>query len=268
MKKFLSLILASLMTVSMAAAVSAIEGGEAYGEVPVTGVEVVIDGKLDAIYQEGLTIDLNAATADGIAVGTVTLLWNGVDTIYAAFEVEDSTAYLLPDVPNPRWDADYVEFFLDYSNTAARAYDQYLIDRQNNACLSCDGTYSDDAAALAGYGLIASASSQTDNGYILEMQLLAYADTIAAGKNIGVFAGICDFDAEGGKLGNTYCVQDGMDINKYGYITLTDNIVNIEPEVTDSAAAGETAPQTFDAGMIALASAVLSAVGYAVSKKR
>lgn len=70
------------------------------------------------------------------------------------------------------------------------------------------------------------------------------------------------------------CTGDpGKEAGNFAKVTLEEAIVvETEPEtveaVADEAPAAEAAPQTFDAGVIAAVAAIVSAAGYAVSKKR
>ncbi|MBQ3590654.1 MAG: hypothetical protein II979_01825, partial [Clostridia bacterium] len=64
---------------------------------------------------------------------------------------------------------------------------------------------------------------------------------------------------------------DGTTANKY---TLTTDVAGhveapeTEAEVVDTVVDTPAAPQTFDAGVIAAVAAIVSAAGYAISKKR
>ena len=135
-------------------------------------------------------------------------------------------------------------------------------------------------------GLITGAGKgqKTDKGWCFEVALSlemlaedvinkAGTDAIVEpGMPIGGLFCYLDHDAAGG-LVNAYATSAtetvGWDPAAHGLtFVFAEEVVETEAEVVDEVVEAPAAPQTFDAGIIAAVAAIVSAAGYAVSKKR
>ena len=66
MKKYLSLAVAALLAAgALATTVSAAPGTKSWGDVPKTSDKLVLDGKLDEVYKQGLKVDVSTFRESG-----------------------------------------------------------------------------------------------------------------------------------------------------------------------------------------------------------
>ncbi|MBQ3177569.1 MAG: hypothetical protein IJB52_07130 [Clostridia bacterium] len=295
MKKTLSLIMAGLLTVAMAATAAA-------GSVPAEDIGEGYDGKGVAFGVKGIAADVEWA-ADGewtegeYAEIDVKNTWVSAAANDAA---NDDAAKNLDFKLGMSWDADYLYTYIEFedanghNNTwgadpASMWYSGAI--QMNLAEVDAEG----EDRLEYGVGLTSDSGDEIVNVWAAksydptgdDFEVIVDGDTIIYEIRTP-FAGFSSVKAaEGAEYG--YCIviswgndQDyihtqlgqgctGFGKNAKGFadITLEEAIVvETEPEtvevVEDAAAA---APQTFDAGIVAAVAAIVSAAGYAISKK-
>ncbi len=130
---------------------------------------------------------------------------------------------------------------------------------------------------------IKTASAAIDGGWVMEVKVpwTVFEEEIPDffpedDAVIGMSLVPIDNDADGDysqiswfKVADALGVQGGYDYGGWATLKLLPApVVETEAEVVDTEAGAATAPQTFDAGVIAAVAAIVSAAGYAVSKKR
>ena len=138
------------------------------------------------------------------------------------------------------WDTDSVEFFIDYSNKAARTRDQYRIDLKGIATYYDTQGYTGDETRK--FGFENWAASKIDGGYSVEFEVRAYNEPIAADMDIGVHFLINDMTSDG----NHFCLHSDKCLNdpaNFGFVTLSSETVTAvaEPDAPVSAATGDPA---------------------------
>jgi len=226
-----------------------------------------LDGALDEMYLNSAKLEIAADVAPFYE-------WS-----LTAADTKDvsATAYLL-------WDADYLYIctvVLDSTPTAAEgdptwqndASEHWFIDSGLHYKIHVSGSgnffLGADADAKTPYDFAGakSASAWTADGYITEIAL-PFTE-LAADRTFQYQLQINDiFEpvAVAGLAKNDNSIDSTV-------MTLVDEW-SIEPEVeteadtTDEKVDEDVAPQTFDAGVIAAVAAIVSAAGYALSKKR
>ena len=264
MKKFISslLVAATLAVSALGVTVAASETGTNYGKVPATDEKITIDGKKDAIYDKGLTINIDKAE-NGAATGTTgaaKILWNGKDTWYIYAEIKDKEVILYEGTPNA-WETDSLEVFFDYSNKVARTRDQYRLDVKNSATYYDTKTYTGDDTKA--FGFEKWAATTIDGGYALEFQIKAYKEPISADMKVGIHFQINDMD----KANKRSLYHSDTCYNtpaKFGYVTLSADKVSL-PKTT----APSTSAQTADLGVVVSAiSLAMTSGALVVLKKR
>lgn len=230
--------------------------------------DITLDGKIDAAwnYAPSINVDVvkkNASswygdTSKVAGVDYATLeckvLWNGADTLYILYVVEDNCISLSG---ANEWDRDSVEYFIQMDNSTVSS------DSKIQKRMFADGTSSVIASSDFGY-------AETDKGFVYEI-----AVDISAAGGAGEYIGI-DFqyndDAEGNGVRNV-CLgwsdsddKASSDVSVYGQCKLTDTTVAslIEAEK----AKNETSPATADAvSVAALALSAAAAAGFALRRR-
>ncbi len=276
MKKITSLILALLMTASLAVTVFANADGNKWGDIPLYKGEIKLDGKIDEIYSQGLTVKLDKATSGTPkATGVAYLLW-GNNKLYMAAEVTDPE--IVPvDTTKNIYENEAIEYIVDLLNNGStkNAY-KVMVSAQDNRL---------DFRYVASAKNAQSACTMTKTGYIVEVVYdLAEAALVApkAGVNLGINIVIDDITGKDTRnsVGPTHKNNPGTnDTKKYDYATLSDKEVKVEAttkpaETTKPAAQTQkpavtpAAPATFDAVTVIAVVAAASLGGVVVSKKR
>ena len=261
MKKLASLLMAGLLAVAMIAPAAA-------DSTKVLNGTPVVDGELDEIYLQSAEQTLGnpafykwgfEGEAD-LAAKAYFLL--DADYLYVAVEVTDDDVISIgADIyaENPaNWQADAAELWFDEGSGKWKTHAEATGLNFRAEAVANAGTPSfDNADCLY-------AVSETADGYIVE-----YAMPVANLK-------------AGGTIKTTLQVNDMVTYDAHpgtGYasgsqnadIELTfdaESVVYPEPETVAEVVEEAAAPQTFDAGVIAAVAAIVSAAGYAVSKKR
>lgn len=119
MKKVLSLALASLLTVSLAATVGAMEGNDKLGTIPYITDEIVIDGEMDAIYATGLKTEVTKPLGDSCKASATCYLVHDGENLYLYAEVmdDDLVTPAQSDLESQPWVCDSLELMIDGSTT-------------------------------------------------------------------------------------------------------------------------------------------------------
>ncbi len=262
MKKALSLVLAILLVMALAVAASAgVVNGEILNGTP------VVDGELDDIYTQSahFVLDMNAVYPWGSgdlaneSEANAYFLWDA-DYLYVCITGVDDSPFSDPD---KGWQNDAAELWFIDENLKFKVH----MAADGNFFLGTDG----DGAVAWEKGFDASkyAAVQNDDGWVVEAALPM--NGLAAGKSF-------DFTLQ---VNNVYDSEkaNGIAIGSQSpeetLKCVADAVVVAAPETEAPAAevvdvAAETvveAPKTFDAGIIAAVAAIVSAAGYAVSKK-
>ncbi len=270
MKKLASLLLVAMLAATMIAPVAAADTTDVLMGTP------VVDGELDEIYTQSATQTLGNPAfykwdwdGDVDMSATSYFLWDD-DYLYVAVVVTDSDvisigADIYADNPT-NWQADATELWFDEGAGKWKTHGEgtgLTFFVQN-----VDGTPSFESADCK------YATSETADGYIVE-----YAMPVAnleVGGTINMSMQVNDMVTHDSHPGTGYASgSQAADIT----LTFSDEEVSYpepeteapaetEAEVVDAAVEAPAAPQTFDAGIVAAVAAIVSAAGYAVSKKR
>ena len=257
MKKFASLALAALLAAGMLATnAAAAPGTQSWGDVPKTSDKLVLDGKLDEVYKQGLKVDLSIVREAGktaAAGGAGYYIWDGTN-IWLCVDVKDTE--LLKNDPAKQtgnfWEAEGIECMFDFANDG---------EVRTKWTVWYDGTFVKEDSTNVTKADIKTAS--TSDSYVVEMKI-AVPDGVKAGWLIGVNLLIDDMTS-GGRI----IVRAPQSANateneqaKYDTITLSDKTVTAKKATTGSAA------QTADPIALTVAAAAAAAAGIVVSKKR
>ena len=290
--KTLKIAAAAMVACLLASAVSAFAP---VGNVSVPYATPKVDGiiNVDEYPAEGkVIIDQKNATAGGW-LGEVPAA-NSIE-LYCAWD--DTNFYVAANVTDPEfnyttnaegYNGDAFQVSLNVDNvfktedSSSRAI-FYSWGLQENGTIDVMRQESANNGLITGAGK----GQKTDKGWCFEvaLNLEMLAEDVSAKANIdaivepgmpigGLFCYL-DHDATGG-LVNAYATAAtdtvGWDPAAHGLtFVFAEQVVETEPETVAEVVeevAVEAAPQTFDAGVIAAVAAIVSAAGYAVSKKR
>ncbi len=263
MKKLASLLMAGLLAVAMIAPVAA-------DSTAVLNGTPVVDGALDEIYLQSAEQTLGApfhwwdfTAGEEDMSAKAYFLWDD-DYLYVAVVVTDPEVISVgADVyaENPQnWQAEAAELWFDEGagkwKTHAEATGLTFFVQGVNA----EPSFTSEDCLYA--------VSKTDDGYITEYAMPVM--NLKAGGTISTTLQVNDLASHDSHPGTGYA-SGSQDAN----IVLTFDAAQVvypepetEAEVVDVAVDEAAAPQTFDAGVIAAVAAIVSAAGYAISKKR
>ena len=268
MKKIFASVLAVIMMATLSVAASAAD----FNAASALNNAVVVDGEKDLAYVSA-AIPVNFEAAAGAATGDIYAAWDN-DYLYLYIEVKDA-AVEPADAVTGIWSDDCAEFYINLSGEEGAITD----------INAAQYTFGPSFTAFAGGGLhrdnnmdaCKSAYKYTDAGWNVEVAL-AWGDEYAPaeGEAFPFCAAINDeSDGDGSTreaqtftgAGQSAAWQtadanwDTLNLTAEEYV---EPVVETEAEVVEEVAA----PQTFDAAVIAAVAAVVSAAGYALSKKR
>ena len=260
MKKLFTLIMAGLLATAMIAPVSA-------DSTKVLNGTPVVDGQMDEIYTQSAVQtlgdpfhwwDFTAGEEDMSAKAY--FLWDS-DYLYVLVDVDDpeviSVGAAVYEANPVNWQAEAAELWFDEGNGKWKTHAEatgltFFVQAVNG-----EPTFTSEDCKYA--------TSLTDDGYMVE-----YAMPVAnlkAGGSISTTLQVNDLASCDAHPGTGYA-SGSQDAN----IALTfdaESVVYPEPEtVAEEVVETVAAPQTFDAGVIAAVAAIVSAAGYAISKKR
>ncbi|MBR4960696.1 MAG: hypothetical protein IKY52_07355 [Clostridia bacterium] len=270
MKKFVSVLLCGLMAalcIAPAASASDYYATASYGT-------ITVDGEIDAAWANA-----EAFTANALKSGEE----EGITTEWKAMWDEESL-YILAVVTGDKahytgsqqsW-GDGIELYFDILNSKPEDFAtddatiQFGWHKDDLEYTAYKGT---DQGIINSDGTFEIVCVENDNGYVYEFSLnvadFCPAASMKAGTIMGFEIQINSKNAEGDGRTSAYGWSD-PDNAAWQYPYLMGDLellaapVIEEPVVEDIAAA----PQTFDMGVIAAVAAVVSAAGYAISKKR
>ncbi len=287
MKKTILASLALLLVVCMAVSITAAPAVSGRKTCTAYIADIAIDGKIDDAWAYAPVIsvdtvkenasawfgDSSKVAGEDYATLNCKVLWNGADTLYVLFVVEDDKISLVGDSD---WLRDSIELFVQLDNEAEDSSASKVQLRW-----FADGTPNGNEIE---YGF-------SQDGSTLIFEVAYDVSEVVDGNYLGIDFQYND-DAEGNGERNV-CLgwSDSVDAASsdctvYGQCELSDvtvaSLIAAEKEAAEkaaaeaaAAAAAETtaatetvvAPKTFDAGVIAAAAAIISAAGFAVSKK-
>ncbi len=290
MKKLFAMLLASVCALSMAATAGAYSNDTKY-DIPLANTAPTIDGKItDDEWDNALAIPMNkdtlqavAGTLDTCPEGTFYWMWN-YDGLYFFADVKDNTA---PDTKHSANAGSYnsgdgIQFCIypDVTMSGNAVGDLYfwslVVTGEGKAeigehfVFGTGGSGADVEDAVV-------ACTQNGSSYTIEafMPCVCWESsnkpiTVVDGTEFAMTNVIMEQD--GGT--QSLLIDSGwFDANQSNKYTLSaDKIAGhvdapeTEAEVVD-AVVDTVAPQTFDAGVIAAVAAIVSAAGYAISKK-
>ncbi len=249
-----------------------------------------IDGQWEECWDNAQYVDIADQTTDVDAslatTAKVWSLWDG-EYIYFFAKVTDPEIFAeIKDDPTATWNQDAIGFMIDYAynreeavsyrDLGADSYAGYV----NVGAVEGDFNKPEDPSIFGQPGYADDVESYcviTGEGYDIEIQLplARYKDYVAGDKlgfeicaNGATTEATRDHQAvwkhrDGGDGGASWQYSANM-----GTLILNEKPAETEAEVVEAAADTVAAPQTFDAGMIAAVAAIVSAAGYALSKKR
>ncbi len=274
MKKLFALTMATILLVGLAVSASAVN------QFTASSGTCVVDGVKDLAYVSGPIVS-NYDIEDGAALGTTWAAWDD-EYLYLYTEVVDSAVTPEADVTSI-WSNDCVEYYINLSGEYGAITDinaaQYTVGPHFTAWAG-GGMHRENNMADAPF-----AFTVTDYGYTVEVAIPWGSDyTAKEGAVIDFCVGVND-DADGDASTREFQTFTGPDQTaewsaadeNMDKLTLSgEKYVEPEPEtvaapeVVDNAAAETVtiAPKTFDAGVIAVIAAVVSAAGYSLTKKR
>lgn len=269
MKKALSLILAILTVMALSVAASA----TTFSSTQIKNGTPVVDGVLDDIYTQSASASLDTmgfycwgdGSADNCGAATAYFLWDS-DYLYICVIAEDDT--LASGGPDCGWQNDAAELWFVDEDLKFKVH----AASDNNFFLGGDAD--GDVPWDKGFDASKHAAVLGDDGWVVEVALPM--NDLSAGKSFGFDLQIndiysADYSASGAASGS----QKPED---YTLECVAEKVVLPEPE-TEAPAETEAevvdvadeiallAPKTFDATIIAAVAAIVSAAGYAVSKK-
>lgn len=259
MKKYLSLAVAALLAAgALASTVSAAPGTKSWGDVPKTSDKLVLDGKLDEVYKQGLKVDVSTIRETGkkdTAKGTGYYLWDG-EYIWCCIEVTD-TELLKNDTAKQTgnyWECDGIEIMYDFANEG-KVYSKWTVWYEGEFTSKAKTSITDSETK----------TTYTDKGYTVEIKT-KLTDGVKAGSLIGVNL-LIDNMTSGGRVivrAPQSANATENEVAKYDTITLSDKTVTAKKATTTPGSAAQTA----DPITLAAVSIAAAAAGVVASKKR
>jgi len=289
MKKLFSLLLASLCVVSLAVSASAGATMDEKRNIPMAATAPTIDGVISGDeWDNALTVTLNKDTCDAIS-GTLDTCPNGTfywmwdySGLYFFADVKDATA---PSTVHPRNNGSYnsgdgVQFCIypDVTAAGSNVGDLYFW----SLVVADDGKAEIGEHFVFGTGSAGGdvedaviACTQNGSNYTLEafMPAVCWESSntpivVVEGTTFAMTNVIMEQDGGTQSLIIDSSWFDGPTANKYTLSTDVAGHVDAPETVAEEVVADTAAPQTFDMGVIAAVAAIVSAAGYAISKKR
>lgn len=211
MKKVLSLALASLLTVSLAATVGAMEGNDKLGTIPYVTEEIVIDGEMDAIYATGMKTEVGQVFNNASdATATCYLVHDGENLyLYAEIKDADMVQPSADDQTSQPWVTDSLELMIDGSNKDAVDVAQTRLDWTGWATWYMEGGIESKTGDDAYPEVKECAAGEIDGGYTVEMALNMKQFGVTPGTDIGMQYQINDVFSDG-------TAQANITINGFG----------------------------------------------------
>ena len=292
MKKLFSLLLASLCVVSMAVAANAGATMDEKRNIPMAATAPTIDGVISGDeWDNALAIKVNkdttqavSGTLDTCPDATFYWMWN-YDGLYFFADVKDATAPATVHGPNVGSynSGDGIQFCIypDVTASGSNVGDLYfwslVVADDGNAEIGEHFVFGTGSAGADVEDAVVACTKDGTN-YTIEafMPCVCWESsnmpiTVVEGTTFAMTNVVMEQDGGTQSLIIDSSWFDGTTANKY---TLTTDVAGhveapeTEAEVVDTVVDTPAAPQTFDAGVIAAVAAIVSAAGYAISKKR
>ena len=273
MKKFFSLTLCALL-----AALCVLPAAADVPYATATAGTAVVDGVIEEAWDVAETYTANALK-DGTDEGITTewkAMWDAKN-LYLLIEVSGDKDHYTGS--SQSW-GDGVEVYYDIQNSDADNYetDDGIIQLGwNVADLTNTAYMGTEAGVAAAPGKYKIACTEKADGYIYEISFnlvdFCKSFTMSEGAVIGLEIQVNSKNAEGDGRTSAYGWAD-TDNTAWQYPYIMGDVELVPAPVVETVAEEvaveevAVAPQTFDMGVIAAVAAVVSAAGYAISKKR
>ena len=251
MKKLVSLLMAGLLSAAMIVSVSAAGANEILKGTP------ELDGALDDIYTQSAVYTIKedvvhyawgGAELQDFSKAASYFLWDDNYLYICTVNADDTPVALTGE---KTWMNDAAEmWFIDegLKNKIHAAAD-------GNLFLGTDG----DGKTAYDFAGVKSVANYTDDGWVIEVAIPM--NNMAAGKEFSFTLQVNNCLDDAAAAGSASGSQNA----DYAMKCVAEEVVlPVVEEVVEEVAA----PQTFDAGVIAAVAAIVSAAGYALSKKR
>ena len=258
MKKLFTLIMAGLLTACMIAPASAAGANEILKGTP------ELDGALDDIYLQSAVYTIEAdsvnyawggAEIQDFSEAASYFLWDDNYLYVCTVNVDDTPVALTGE---KTWQNDAAELW--FIDEGLRHKIHAAAD--GNFFLGGDG----DGQNPYDFAGAKSVANYTDYGWCIEVALPM--NDLGAGKEFSFTLQVNNCLDDGAAAGSA----SGSQAGDYAMKCVAEEVVLPEPEteaeVVDVVVDAPAAPQTFDAGIVAAVAAIVSAAGYALSKKR
>ena len=202
MKKVLSLVLAGLLTASMAVVAGAQAGNENIGTIPFVVEGAAIDAEKDAAYANAMVTEVaKGFGGDATATATAYAIHNG-ENLYVYAEIMDADMVECDPAKQESapWETDSFEIILDGSNTTADTLYQARVDWAGWASYY---TNLGSKGGITGYGpasapaVVDCAATEIDGGYAIEVALNLAKFATVPGNKIGIHYQVNDMHADG-----------------------------------------------------------------------
>ncbi len=271
MKKTLVTLFAALLLVSGATFAQA-DGVDLTSTANYATETPLIDGKIDDVWAttEKQVIDPSSSAGVLISSAYTKVLWDDYG-LYILAVVEDDT-FTTDDAAA----VNSVNFWVSEKNTRLMGWNNDPGDWYFT--VASDGTVPSYPGMEKVFEAAESAILSTRNGYTIELFVPYLSDIApAAGVKIGYNATVNDdIDNDQVRDGYTYwsCSSENSSYweNTLGIGTVeligVPAVEETVAEIVDTAPTTETAPQTFDFGILTAMTAIVSAAGYMLTKKR
>lgn len=247
----------------LATGVAAHTNGGLLGDIPSTTEAVKVDAKKDAIYDKGLTVNVDQQNGETAvrATAVAKAVYNG-GKLYVYAEVKDAevVAPTSDAQNNSPWTTDSFEVFVNPNNNDnTKETQQYRIDNTGfpsyytQSGVTAYGSKADEYFSYA--------AAAIDGGYAVEFCIPVDS------KEIGINFQVNDVVSNGAQvlaMAPSKVTGKGAgswSTAEYPYVTIGETTASL-PKKTDTAA------QTADASVIAALAAVVSAAGAVVAKKK
>ena len=276
--KRISVLFLALLLIACVLPVSALTSVGTHGEVPLVKGEIVLDGKKDAVYDQGLQLSAggyNDATKAEQSTNTAYFLHDGkyLYICVVAHSVYPLTDYNPSYAGGPAWQTTGVELLFDFSNAAKAQADGYKIKSWY------DGQIFYALKSLEGHIELKATVDKAKQDFTMEYKV-ELIDGAGTGKEIG-FNMMVDFDKTMGPANKPTNVRMAInsvydDASKQKNLVLSDKTVTVpsaaaaatKAAATAASTAKTAAPKTADASAVIAATLIAASAAVIVLKNR
>ncbi|MEE5993898.1 MAG: endo-1,4-beta-xylanase [Oscillospiraceae bacterium] len=181
-----------------------------------------IDGKIDSVWMDAPTINIDKYSLGEGATGTAKVLWDK-DYIYVLAEVKDP---VLSKASNNAYEQDTVEIFLDENNHKTSAYEADDIQVRTN--------FDNEKSVTDGLSTDAfiSATAKTADGYLVEFAIPSTLGGFSANQIVGFDAQVND---DGTGDGKRTSIANWYDLSGMGYTDVSGlGLLKLEGDGTET----------------------------------